>query len=343
MKLTMRGSVSRLRRSQKKSFNVQIRNSARPERRRTRSRRAKPAASSTTASAPQATVRTEPLTSWKIRAPSSDGGEQGIVQAREAADLAAQHRGPETGDGGRDGQDGLEGGHIDDQAARGHHGTHQERLGAQAAAVEFGEGQRDQRPGGTDGPMRQDCGESGQEEEGGRAGRDIHHAAAGFLAGAAVRRRRSAPTRPGRGGYRDRSRHTRVAPRTPTTRARVRNSSGRARSPASSNRSASASHAMPRYSPGTRRQTRAQSPSVVTQAAATRSASRSRSAETIFGAPEGDVHEGVGDGGDHGEGERRVGQVDGGGDGTQEGQRVALDTEIAQAAPPAERRTGRTP
>ncbi len=129
-------------------------------------------------------MRTEPLTSWKIRAPSSGGGEEGFVHPVEAADFAAQHGGPEAGDGGRDGQDGLGRYQVDGETARGYDGADEDGLRAQTVAVEFGERERDQRPGGTDGPGGQQGVESGEEEEGGRPGGDVEYAVIGFIAGA---------------------------------------------------------------------------------------------------------------------------------------------------------------
>src|ERR1035441_6145944 len=111
-------------------------------------------------------------------------GEEGIEHPGETAELAAEHGGPEADDGGGDGQDGPGGCQVDGEAAGGHHGAHQKSLGAQAAAVEFGEREGGQRPGGTDGPGGQQRVESGEEEEGGRDGSCIEHAAARFLAGA---------------------------------------------------------------------------------------------------------------------------------------------------------------
>ena len=55
---------------------------------------------------------------------------------------------------------------------------------AQVGAIEFGEAERDQRPGGTDGPGRQQGVKSGQEEEGGRPGGGIEYAVIGLVAGA---------------------------------------------------------------------------------------------------------------------------------------------------------------
>ena len=75
---------------------------------------------------------------------------------------------------------------------------------------------------------------------------------------------------------------------------------------------------------------------MVRQEAARRSASRSSSPKRSSPLQSVVVHEGVGHGGDDGERERRVGQVDGGGGGAEDGQGVALQAEIEQAAPPAE-------
>ena len=82
------------------------------------------------------------------------------------------------------GEDGLGRYQVDGETARGHQGADEDCLRAQVAAIEFGKAERDQRPGGTDGPGRQQGVKSGQEEESGRPGGDIEYAAVGFLAGA---------------------------------------------------------------------------------------------------------------------------------------------------------------